>query len=73
MEELYTVSLAKVIDQFHLETIYLPTLPENILIDCAYSNLLLDKIVKLYDVRHHHSQNQNNALAISFINYLIRK
>ena len=42
----------------------------NVLVDCAYSNLLLDKIVKLYDVRHHHSQNQNNALAISFINYV---
>ena len=30
MEELYTVKLAKVIEQFELESIYLPDLPENI-------------------------------------------
>ncbi len=30
MEEIYTVSLAKIIDHFKLETVYLPDLPENI-------------------------------------------
>ena len=49
MEELYTVSLAKVIDQFHLETIYLPTLPENILIDCARVNRPGLQMVGFYD------------------------
>ena len=49
MEELYTVSLAKVIDQFHLETIYLPTLPESILIDCARVNRPGLQMVGFYD------------------------
>ena len=49
MEELYNVSLAKVIDQFHLETIYLPTLPENILIDCARVNRPGLQMVGFYD------------------------
>lgn len=42
----------------------------NVLVDCANSNILLDKIVKLYDVRQPDSQDQSNALAISFINYV---
>ena len=49
MEELYTVSLAKVIDQFHLETIYLPTLPENIEINCARVNRPGLQMVGFYD------------------------
>ena len=49
MEESYTVSLAKVIDQFHLETIYLPTLPENITIDCARVNRPGLQMVGFYD------------------------
>jgi len=49
MEENYSVSLAKVIDQFHLETIYLPTLPENILIDCARVNRPGLQMVGFYD------------------------
>ena len=32
MDDLYSISLAKIIDYFKLETIYLPDLPENILI-----------------------------------------
>ncbi len=49
MEELYNVSLAKVIEQFNLETIYLPTLPENILIDCARVNRPGLQMVGFYD------------------------
>ena len=49
MEELYTVSLAKVIDQFHLETIYLPTLPEDITINCARVNRPGLQMVGFYD------------------------
>ena len=49
MEELYNVSFAKVIDQFHLETIYLPTLPEDIKIDCARVNRPGLQMVGFYD------------------------
>ena len=49
MEESYNVSLAKVIDQFHLETIYLPTLPEDIKIDCARVNRPGLQMVGFYD------------------------
>ena len=49
MEELYTVSFAKVIDQFHLETIYLPTLPEDIQITCARVNRPGLQMVGFYD------------------------
>ena len=38
MEENYSVSMSKVIDAFHLETIYLPDLPENIEIRCSRVN-----------------------------------
>ena len=38
MDELYTVSLEKVIEAFGLETIYLPDLPGNILFSCARVN-----------------------------------
>ena len=38
MEELYTVKLSKVIEQFELESIYLPDLPENIDISCSRVN-----------------------------------
>ena len=38
MEELYTVKLSKVIEQFELEAIYLPNLPENIHISCSRVN-----------------------------------
>ena len=49
MEEIYTVSFAKVIDQFHLETIYLPTLPEDIKIDCSRVNRPGLQMVGFYD------------------------
>ncbi len=49
MEELYTVSFEKVINQFHLETIYLPSLPENIEINCARVNRPGLQMVGFYD------------------------
>ncbi len=49
MEEIYTVSFAKVIDQFRLETIYLPTLPEDIKIDCSRVNRPGLQMVGFYD------------------------
>lgn len=49
MEEQYTVSWAKVIDKFHLETIYLPTLPEDIVIECARVNRPGLQMVGFYD------------------------
>ncbi len=34
MEELYTIALSEIINEFNLESLYLPTLPENIEISC---------------------------------------
>ena len=49
MEEVYSVSFAKVIDQFRLETIYLPTLPEEISINCSRVNRPGLQMVGFYD------------------------
>ncbi len=49
MEELYTVELSKVIDEFHLETIYLPDLPENIKVSCSRVNRPGLQMVGFYD------------------------
>lgn len=49
MEELYTVPLSKVIDEFHLETLYLPDLPEKITISCARVNRPGLQLVGFYD------------------------
>lgn len=49
MEEVYTVPLSYVIDEFKLETIYLPDLPENILISCARVNRPGLQMVGFYD------------------------
>ena len=49
MDELYTVSLEKVIEAFGLETIYLPDLPENILFSCARVNRPGLQMVGFYD------------------------
>lgn len=38
MEETYSIQLSKVIDKFNLETLYLPTLPQNVLISCSRVN-----------------------------------
>ena len=38
MDETYSVELSKIIDEFKLETIYLPDLPENIHVSCTRVN-----------------------------------
>ncbi len=49
MEVIYKVELSKVIKEFHLETIYLPDLPENINIECARVNRPGLQMVGFYD------------------------
>ena len=49
MEELYTVKLSRVIDEFKLETVYLPDLPDNILITCSRVNRPGLQMVGFYD------------------------
>ena len=49
MEELNTVKLSKVIDEFALETIYLPDLPENIMVSCSRVNRPGLQMVGFYD------------------------
>jgi HPr kinase/phosphorylase len=49
MEEVYTVPFSKIIDEFHLETIYLPDLPENLMISCSRINRPGLQMVGFYD------------------------
>ncbi len=49
MEENYSVSLSKIIDAFKLETIYLPELPEDIMISCSRVNRPGLQLVGFYD------------------------
>ncbi len=49
MEENYSVSLSKIIDEFKLETIYLPELPEDIMISCSRVNRPGLQLVGFYD------------------------
>ena len=49
MEELYSVKLSKVIEEFTLETLYLPDLPENIEITCSRVNRPGLQMVGFYD------------------------
>ena len=49
MEEIYSVSLAKIIDAFKLETIYLPDLPENIQVTSTGINRPGLQMVGFYD------------------------
>ena len=49
MEELYSVSMAKIIEQFGLETISLPDLPENIMVSCSRVNRPGLQMVGFYD------------------------
>ena len=49
MEELYSVSMAKIIEQFGLETISLPDLPENIKVTCSRVNRPGLQMVGFYD------------------------
>ncbi|MBR7116632.1 MAG: HPr(Ser) kinase/phosphatase [Clostridia bacterium] len=38
MEESHSIELSRIIDEFNLETLYLPDLPENILVSCSRVN-----------------------------------
>ncbi len=49
MDEVYSVKLSKIIDEFKLETFYLPDLPENILINCSRVNRPGLQMVGFYD------------------------
>ena len=49
MEDNYSVELSKIIDEFNLETIYLPDLPENIEITCTRVNRPGLQLVGYYD------------------------
>ena len=49
MEELNTVTLTKVINAFNLETVYLPDLPDDILISCSRVNRPGLQMVGFYD------------------------
>ncbi len=49
MEEVYNVPLSKIIDEFKLEAIYLPTLPENIKVESPRVNRPGLQMVGFYD------------------------
>ena len=49
MEETYSVALSKIIDEFKLETLYLPDLPERIKVTCARVNRPGLQMVGFYD------------------------
>lgn len=49
MEELHTVKLSKVVNEFSLETVYLPDLPDNIEISCSSINRPGLQMVGFYD------------------------
>ncbi len=49
MEESYTVSFEKIINEFHLETIYLPDLPESLEVSCTRVNRPGLQMVGFYD------------------------
>ena len=49
MEENYSVKLSKIVEEFNLETLYLPDLPENILVNCARVNRPGLQMVGFYD------------------------
>ena len=49
MEDIYNVKLSKIIDEFKLETLYLPDLPDNILVSCTRVNRPGLQMVGFYD------------------------
>ena len=49
MEESSKISMQKIIEEFHLETIYLPDLPENIFVTCSRVNRPGLQMVGFYD------------------------
>ena len=49
MEEVYSVPFSKIIDEFHLETVYLPDLHENLMVSCSRVNRPGLQMVGFYD------------------------
>jgi len=49
VEEIYTVPFSRIIEEFNLESIYLPDLPENINVSCARVNRPGLQMVGFYD------------------------
>ncbi len=49
MEDNYNVSMGKIISEFDLETLYMPDLPDNILVNCARVNRPGLQMVGFYD------------------------
>ena len=49
MEETYSVPLSQIIDEFKLETVYIPDLPDNILVSCNRVNRPGLQFVGFYD------------------------
>lgn len=49
MEDIYTVKLSKIIDEFKLETIYLPNLPSDLEVSCSRVNRPGLQMVGFYD------------------------
>ena len=49
MEEIYSIDLLSIVEEFKLETLYLPDLPENISVSCARVNRPGLQMVGFYD------------------------
>ena len=49
MEDSYSVKLSKIIDEFKLETLYLPDLPDNLMVNCSRVNRPGLQMVGFYD------------------------
>ena len=49
MEDIYSVKLSKIIDEFKLDTLFLPDLPDNIAVSCARVNRPGLQMVGFYD------------------------
>ena len=49
MEDVYSVKLSKIIDEFKLDTLFLPELPDNITVSCARVNRPGLQMVGFYD------------------------
>ena len=49
MDESYSVSLEKIIEEFDLESLYLPDLPESLCVNCARVNRPGLQMVGFYD------------------------
>ena len=62
MDENYSVKLSKVIGEFDLESLYLPDLPENILITCTRVNRPGLQMVGFYD---HYEQQRLQIIGIA--------